>query len=185
MSPHEVKGIWFVTARAEITESFGPEALEALIESVPVTHRGALADPLPSAWYAEETLQVCLQGFRRELARGSQARFGELLERCTARGVGRFFSALMRVSTPAFLLGQVPTMWKRIRRGPGYVEVAHDDDGTLLRYRSFPFFADPIYEELTVSSVRSILTTCTGAAPEVFAERVGDDELDLRARYRA
>ncbi|MEZ4340240.1 MAG: hypothetical protein R3B82_26760 [Sandaracinaceae bacterium] len=49
----------------------------------------------------------------------------------------------------------MPEMWKGIRRGPGFVTVEHGEGATLLRYQSFPYFGDPIYEELYTACARS------------------------------
>src|SRR5579859_5010427 len=56
----EVKGIWFATARRYMLEARGRDALAAVIEDIPPEHRRALAAPLPSQWYPEETLQESL-----------------------------------------------------------------------------------------------------------------------------
>lgn len=183
MSEHEVKGVWFVTARNEVEASFGAEALEVLVASVPAKFRPAIAEPLPSGWYPEEALQACLRSLRLDLAGGQALRFGELLERCTERGMGTFFSALVRAATPRFIVGQIPTMWNRIRRGPGFAEVEHGDGESLVRYRAFPYFDDPVYEQLTVCSVRALVRLCTRVEPDVSVERVTADALDLRVRY--
>lgn len=178
-----MKGVWFVTARQEVAETFGPEALEVLVASVPAPHRAVVAEPLASAWYPEEALQACLRSLRLELVGGQPMRFQELLERSTERGMGRFFSALIRLSSPRFVLGQVPTMWRHIRRGPGFVEVAHGEGESWLRYRDFPYFDDPIYEELTVCTVRSVVRLCAKVDPDLTVARVTGDRLDLRVRY--
>lgn len=183
MSAHEVKGVWFVTARREVEETFGPEGLEVLVQSVPAEYRGPIAEPIPSEWYSEEALQAALRSLRLDLAGAHPVKFTELLENSTVRGMGTFFSALVRASTPRFILGQVPTMWRRIRRGPGFVEVEHGEGESLLRYQSFPYFDDPIYEQLTECSVRALVRLCAGVEPEVSIERVTADSLDLRVRY--
>ncbi len=183
MTAHEVKGVWFITARAEVESTFGKDALEVLVESVPSKHRKIIAEPLTSEWYPEEALQACLRSLRLDLMRGESTRFAQFLERCTGRGVGTFFSALLRMSTPRFVLGQVPTMWRHIRRGPGFVEVEHGEHQSVLRYQSFPYFDDPIYEELTVASVGAVLRVCTKSEPDLTVDRVTHDALDLRVRY--
>ena len=183
MDEHEVKGVWFVTARQEVEASFGADALEVLVASVPAAHRNAIAEPIASAWYPEEALKACLHSLRLDLVGGGAGRFGTLLERCTERGMGKFFSALVRAASPRFLIGQVPTMWDRIRRGPAFVEVEHGVGESLLRYRAFPYFDDPVYEQLTVCSVRALVRLCTKTEPELAVEHVTDDELHLRVGY--
>lgn len=183
MTEHEVRGAWFVAAREEVAERFGPDALEVLLNALPAAHRPAVRDATALDWYPEEALQSCLQSLRHQLAGGHRVRFGELLEGCTERGMGRFFAALVKLAPPRFVLSRIPEMWKSIRRGPGFVTVEHGERATVLRYQAFPYFADPVYEELTVHSVRAVVRLCAKVEPAVDVERVTDDALDLRVEY--
>ena len=96
------------------------------------------------------------------------------MEGCTEIGVSRFFRVLLRLSTPGFVLRQVPTMWRHIRRGRGEVRVREEDGAFVLEYSDFPWFADPLYEHLTVGSVRALVRIATGKAPTIRAEGLGD-----------
>lgn len=178
----EVKGAWFIAARAWLTERENPFALERIVHAMPQEHRDALRDPIPSSWYPEEALQTALRALRDVLDLDA-ARFVDVMDACTVIGTSRFFRALLRVATPSFVLRQVPVMWGRIRRGAGRVEV--DDTGTeaLLRYREFPYFADEHYRLLTVGSLRAVVRTCTGRDPDVTVVRWTPDALDVRVRY--
>ena len=181
MTDHEVRGVWFVSAREEVLDLFGEGAFEVLVASLPARHQHTLIDADPSKWYPEDALQACLQGLRLRAAGEPTIGFGALLERCTERGIGRFFSAVIRLTSPRFVLDRVPMMWNRIRRGSGSVSVEHEDaTTTMLSYRDFPYFADPIYEELTVCSLRALVRTCTGRDPDVTVVRSTDDALDVR-----
>lgn len=183
MSEHEVRGAWFIAAREEVAERFGPHGLEVLLAAVPAIHRKAVTDATGRDWYPEPALQACLHSLRLSLAGGHRVRFGELLEACTERGMGRFFTTLVKLAPPRFVLSRVPEMWKGIRRGPGFVTVEHGEGATLLRYQSFPYFGDPIYEELTTHSVRAIVRLCAKVEPTVTVDRVTGDALDLRVEY--
>lgn len=181
-----MRGVWFVSAREEVVALFGEGAFEVLVASLPARHQHTLLEADPSKWYPEGALQACLRGLRLRVAGEPTIGFGEVLERCTERGLGRFFSAVIRRTSPRFVLDRVPMMWKRIRRGPGYVTVEHDGpDATLLAYRDFPYFADPIYEELTVCSLRALVRTSIGRDPDVTVVRSSDDALDVRVVYAA
>lgn len=183
MSEHEVRGAWFVAAREEVAERFGPQALEVLLAAVPAVHQRTIREATARDWYPEAALQACLHSLRLSLAGGHRLRFGELIEACTERGVGRFFTALLKLAPPRFVLSRVPEMWKSIRRGPGFVTVEHGDGSSLLRYQAFPYFRDPVYEELTTNSVRAIVRLCAAVEPTLTVDRVTDEALDLRVEY--
>ncbi|HHH28940.1 MAG TPA: hypothetical protein ENK57_11435 [Polyangiaceae bacterium] len=183
MAEHEIKGAWFVAAREEVAACVGQEALEVLVAGLPGPHQKILREATSHRWYPEQSLQSCLRSLRLQLAGHPSVSFGELLERCTERGMGRFFSTVVGFSSPRFVLGHVPRMWGVLRRGPGFVTVQHGTQSTLLQYREFPFFSDPVYEELTVHSVRALVRRCTDADPTLTIERAGPDALDLRVGY--
>jgi len=185
VSEHEVRGAWFVAAREAVAEHFGSDGLEVLLAGLPAAHRAVVKDATAMDWQSEDALQSCLHSLRLQLAGGQRGRFGELLEQCTERGMGLVFSALVKLSPPRFVLSRVPDMWKAIRRGPGFVTVEHEEGSSVLRYQAFPYFADPIYQELTEHSVRALVRLCTSVDPSVTVERVTDDALDLRVDYRS
>lgn len=175
----EVKGAWFVSAQAYL----GAEgALPAVLAAVPPTHRGALADPVPSAWYPEASLKATLDAMRRVHA-PAPAAFVDAIDACTVIGTSRFFRALLALSTPGFVLRRVPTMWSKIRRGAGTVEVETDEGTATLRYRAFPYFADENYRLLTVGSLRAVVRTTTGRTPSVEIVQATDLDLDVRVRW--
>lgn len=178
-----MRGAWFVAAREEVSARFGPDGLEVLLGALPAAHRATVRDAKGREWYPEAALQACLRSLRLSLAGGHPVRFGELIEASTARGMGRFFGALVRLAPPRIVLGRVPDMWRSIRRGPGFVTVEHDEGGSWLRYQAFPYFADPLYEALTEHSVRAVVRLCAEVEPVVSVDRVTDDALDLRVEY--
>lgn len=175
--------MWFVAAREEVAARFGSHALEVLVSAMPAVHQSTLRDATPRDWYPEAALQSCLRSLRLSLAGGHRLRFGEVLEACTERGMGSFFTTLVKLAPPRFVLSRVPEMWKSIRRGPGFVTVEHTDSMTLLRYQAFPYFHDPVYEELTTHSVRAIVRLCASVEPTVTVDRVTRNALDLRVEY--
>jgi len=142
MARSEVKGPWFVAMRAWLDANASGEVSARVLERMPAEHRGALREPLPSEWYPEEALASALAAVDAEIARGDREAFLALMEACTEIGLSRFFRVLLRISTPGFVLRQVPTMWRQIRRGAGEVEVVEQDGIAELRYRAFPWFED-------------------------------------------
>ena len=178
-SSSEVKGSWFVTARTYLHAKGGDELLERVARFVPDDGRHSLFEPLASDWYPEALLQQALAGMRAELADGSSHRFLTVMQECTAIGINRFFRVLLRMSSTEFVLRQVPTMWRQIRRGAGEVSVETTPKATVLHYRAFPYFDDENYRLLTRGSLASLVMTSTGEAAEVHVDHYGSDWLDV------
>jgi hypothetical protein len=110
--------------------------------------------------------------------------FVEAMDGCTMIGISRFFRALLRVATPAFVLRQVPTMWRQIRRGDARVSVTIDGDRARIQYAQFPYFSDENYRLLTEGSLRAVVRTCTGHAPKVTLLRSTSDSLNVEVQWR-
>ncbi len=180
--PSEVKGAWFIAARAWLVDNGGAFALERILHAMPPEHRSAVRDPIPSSWYPERALQTALHAMRDVLDLDA-TRFVDVMDGCTVIGTSRFFRALLRVATASFVLRQVPVMWTRIRRGEGRVEVEDAPGASLLRYREFPYFDDECYRLLTIGSLRAVVRTCTARDPEVTIVRWTRDALDVRVRH--
>lgn len=176
----EVKGAWFVAARAWL-ESRG--SLEATARALKPDAREALLQPIPAAWYPEPVLQASLTALRDVVA-PERAQFVAAMDACTAIGISRFFRALLRVASPGFVLRQVPTMWRHIRRGDGHVAVEAGDGRGTIRYSQFPYFADDNYRLLTEGSLRAVVRTCTGREPRVALVRATNDALEVEILWR-
>jgi hypothetical protein len=180
----EIKGVWLVTARSYVLTRHGAGALQRIAEAVEPALREAVIEPLPSAWYPEELLQQALAGMRREIAEDSDDGLLAVMEGCTELGVSRFFRALLRLSSAEFVLAQVPTMWRQIRRGPGKVEVERTEHGRILHYSRFPYFDDPNYRLLTLGSLTAVLRLCTRVPPRIRLGAQGRDFLDVHVETR-
>lgn len=159
-----------------------PGALPRVLARMSPAHREALREPIASTWYPEEALQDALAALRAELELGPD-QFIEAMDACTVIGTTRFFRALLRMATPLFVLRQVPSMWRVVRRGAGGVEVEGTDEEARVRYRDFPYFDDENYRLLTIASLRAVVRTCTERAPTVTLERWSSSSLDARVRW--
>lgn len=167
MAANEVSGVWFTTARAYCLERFGAGALESVVQATPLEHREPLIRPANHRWYPEEAMQSSVAAMSRILAEGDQSRFMRIIEGCTEEGVHQVFRVFLRLSTPAFVARQVPTMWKQIRRGSGVVSVEAFPGSARIHYRDFPFFDDVHYRWLTEASLRALVRLCTRREPSV------------------
>lgn len=180
----EVKGVWFVTARAYLVEHHGESVADEVAQRMSPAHRAALATPLASEWYPELALAEALAAMREVVARGRAAEFARLLDACTTLGIGRFFRVMLGLTSTTFVLRQVPTMWGQIRRGAGQVSVEQSDDSTLVRYAEFPWFKEDDYIVLTLESLRALTRVAARREPHVSLVERRRDALTVEIRHR-
>lgn len=180
----EVKGSWFVTGRAYLLREGGDGLLQRVGKHLADDRRPCLFEPIASLWYPEEDLQCVLSGVRSEVALGSSGRFLTCMEGCTEIGINRFFRVLLRLTSTPFVLRQVPTMWRQIRRGAGTVEVEERDGVIVVRYSAFPYFADENYRIMTQGSLMALVAASTGERPDVHIEDFGADWLNVTVTRR-
>jgi len=181
----EVRGIWFAAAAAYCERAFGEPALKSVLSHMPAPHREVILFPDGNTWYPEAVMQTAIAAMDRVLAEGDAARFTKIIEGCTEEGVSRAFRVFLRVTTPAFVLRQVPFMWRQIRRGRGDVTVVGSDASALIQYRDFPYFGDRRYRWLTEASLRALVRIATRREPHVKIISYDDCSLDIEVRYFA
>ncbi|HEY1697378.1 MAG TPA: hypothetical protein VGG39_34690 [Polyangiaceae bacterium] len=182
-SVSEVKGLWFTVGRRYVLESHGEEALATCVARLGDRHGPVFADPLPSAWYPEETLQQTLGVLGVVIAGGESDRYVRIIEDCSLLAVHHFFRALLRLVPPATMLRKVPTMWGLIRRGAGRVVVDADETHALVRYSEFPYFDDLNYRLLTLGAIRSLMTLCGARNARVELGTHTADSLNVAVTY--
>ncbi|MBX3250601.1 MAG: hypothetical protein KF901_25715 [Myxococcales bacterium] len=162
----QIRGSWIVSTR-RLIEDVAPAAMGEVARRLPAGKEALLTEALPSDWYPEEVLSGLLDGLNEVVAKRDPARFESLLEQGVAYGISRFYSAMLKLSTPGFVLGRIPTLWNLTRRGPAYVVVERCPEGSLVRYRSFPYFDREPYRLLTRASIRVLLRQTGATRPEV------------------
>ena len=180
----EIKGVWFVAMRDHVSEVYGDQGLELLLDRAPAEFRDVYRTPIASAWYPEATLQEALSLLHEEVAGSSDLVFEKVVEWCVKHGVGRMFQLLLGASSPGFALRMVPTMWRQIRRGAGQVDVEQHAGHTLVRYSEFPWFRDRLYRLMTLSSLRVILRCASRGQPRIDVLEHGASTLALRVGHR-
>lgn len=164
---YQVKGTWFVTAHRFLEEQRGEDTLQAVIESMGPEAGPVLADPLASAWYPEDTALEMLRAFRERLCGGNPERYERLMVQMTELGISRFFRALLRLSTPGFVIGQVPTFRRQLRRGPSEVTVVRHERTFVVRYLRFPYFDTEEYRLGFKAQLEALVRTSTSQEPEL------------------
>jgi hypothetical protein len=184
MAQSEVKGLWFVVARRYILDRYGPELPGKMADLVAPELRSAILDPLRSAWYPEACLQESMRAFDELVTHGDRKRLVAHFEECTLNGVHRFFQALLRLTSPDFLLRKTPVLWNYVRRNQGSLTVEADEQRAFIRYVDFPYFDDIRYRLLALGTLRPLATLCGGTNPKAEEVGYGRDWLTVEVRYR-
>jgi hypothetical protein len=179
----EVKGLWFVVARRYLIDRYEPDLPLRMASLVAPELREVILEPLRSAWYPEAALQEFMAAFDRLVTHGDRKRLVAVFEECTLQGVHRFFQALLRLTSPDFLLKKTPVLWNFVRRGAGSVAVEADEARAIVRYRDFPYFEDRNYQLLALGTLRPLATLCGGTNPRADTLDVGKDWLDVEVRF--
>jgi hypothetical protein len=184
LAQSEVKGLWFAVARRYIIDRHDPELPARMAELVAPELRHAILDPMRSAWYPEACLQEFMRAFDELVTHGDRKRLLAVFEECTLNGVHRFFQALLRLTSPDFLLRKTPVLWNYVRRNQGSVSVDADEKRAIVRYVDFPYFDDVRYRLLALGTLRPLATLCGGTSPKAEEVGYGKDWLTVEVRYR-
>ena len=180
----EVKGLWFVVAQRFLIERHPPGLPQKMAALVDEPHREAILAPLRSAWYPEATLQQFMAAYDELVTHGDQRKLVLAFEECTLQGAHRFFQALLRLTSPDFLLKRTPVLWSYVRRNQGYVTVDADADHAVVHYHDFPYFDDARYRLLALGTLRSLATLCGGTNPRAEVLSYGRNWLDVDVKFR-
>jgi hypothetical protein len=179
----QVKGVWFVTARRHVLETQGASALHAIARAMKEEDRNVLLEPLASEWYPEDVLQDSLQAVFHVHAQRDARVFYQFIEDCTVLGVHSFFRVLLRISSPAYLLRQMPAISQVYRRNDWTCEVDAGDERATLTWRQCPYVAERLYRLYAAAMTSKSLELCTNKKPAVEIAGHGADWLTLRIEY--
>ena len=179
---HLIKGNAFVTVREWLTREHPARGYEALLEAMPAEHRMLVADPTPSVWHPEAGHRSMLHALDHVICNGDPVRFHRAITGATQLGVHKFARLILQMSSNAFVLRRLPTLWRVIRRGPATTVVDQDEERTRLTYTEFPFFADPLYRRYIVGVLTGVVLTSGGAAPRVDIVEHGVDSMVAEVR---
>src|ERR1700722_1049848 len=161
-----------------------PELPYRVAEHVAPELREAILDPMRSAWYPEACLQEFMRAFDQEVTHGDRKRLLATFEECTLNGVHRFFQALLKLTSPDFLLKKTPVLWNYVRRNQGSVSVEADENRAIVRYVDFPYFDDARYRLLALGTLRPLATLCGGTSPRAEEVGYGKDWLTVEVTFR-
>jgi hypothetical protein len=125
-----------------------------------------------------------MRAFDELVTHGDQRKMILAFEECTLQGVHRFFQAMLRMTSPDFLLRRTPVLWSFVRRNQGSLTVEADEQRAIVHYVNFPYFDDVNYRLLALGTLRPLATLCGGTDPRAEVLGHGRDWLDVEVRYR-
>jgi hypothetical protein len=175
----QAKGIWFVTARRQLLDTHGEEALRRVADRMGEAHAHALTDPLASAWYPEASFQRAMAAVAEEICGSDPDRFIDFIEACTVQGINRFLRIILSMTSPAYVLAKMPVLWARHRQYGGRLHVEIGDQHARLDYTEFPFFDDRNYRLFARGVLRKTLEVSSGVRPDVIVRDYATDRLLL------
>ena len=183
MSGSEIKGTWLVTFRAWC-ERDRPAGALAELERLMPRYAHVIREPQQGEWYPEEALHELFDALYVHLGRDTEA-FVEASRQVSHEAVGRFFRVLLGLTSASFLLRQVPTLWKRLRRNDGATVVVDVEPGeSLVQYRDFPWFAHDLYVHFTIGSLTALAELASPGAVSVEVAERRSDAASFRVRHR-
>jgi hypothetical protein len=184
MGQSEVKGLWFVVAKRYLIDRYEPDLPAKMAALVDAPLRSAFLDPLRSHWYPEACLTQFMAAFDELVTHGDQRKMIAAFEDCTLQGVHRFFQAMLRMTSPDFLLRRTPVLWGCVRRNQGRLTVESDETRAIVHYADFPYFDDVNYRLLALGTLRPLATLCGGTSPRASIVDYGKNWLDVEVTYR-
>jgi len=179
---HLVKGSVFVTVRSWLTDEHGEQGYDDLLGAMTAEHASEVRDPLPSTWHPEEVHQSMLHALNEVFCDRDPFRYRQAIAALTVLGIHKFARLVLQMSSNAFVLRRLPTLWNVIRRGPATTEVEQQGDLTRIRYGSFPFYGDDLYRRYTLGVLTGIVRTSAEVDPEVQVVSHGTDRMVVELR---
>ena len=177
---NQVKGFAFEVLRLHMIEQFGFPRLDEAMNALARHTREILDEPDINEWYSESEMRRILHVVHSELADRSDERYLELMRGVTTASINRFFRMILGLASGRFVLRNIPTFWKRLRRGPASVRTEQLDDGrVLIHYEDFRYCRDPIYRLLSIANCQAAAFAATKKLPVASVERHGGTSMTL------
>lgn len=175
-----VKGLTFGTIRTYLIENHGEAGWEAFLAKLPRRSRTLLNECEFTEWYPETELRRIIHALHEHLAEGDDERFMELCRGIALAGISRFFRMVLTLASAKFVLRNIPTFWKRLRRGPARVTVETVSDSLIkIHYSDYRYCRDPLYRLLSLANCQAGVYAATKQIPKSEVESWTGDSMTL------
>ncbi len=176
---HEVKGSAFVTVARWLQRNGDRADLTRYLAALGDGSRERVRDATAMQWFPEPLHAEVLHAVFDVIAGGELPRFEQIVAECTSLGIQSFAKLVLSMSSPAFVLRRCPTLWSVLRRGPSNVVVDQHGPRSVVHYRDFPYFDDPLYRHYIRALLGSLVRPSLGHEPTVELVAHGTDWLDV------
>jgi hypothetical protein len=164
---HQIKGLAFASLHTFVTEAYGQATWAKLMEELPPS-TAALFDDIDTAeWYPETEMRRIVHVVYQHLAEDDDDRFVEIVRGVAKVAIHRFFGMILTIATGRFVLRNIPTFWKRIRRGPATLRTETASDGrVLIHYSDYRYCRDRIYRLISLANCQAAAFAVTKKLPK-------------------
>lgn len=163
----QVKGLVFETIRLYVPERYGRDKWQRILYLLPQRTVNVLEQAEISEWYPESELRRFLHVAFELLTDDDEQKFAELVRSVAHVAIKRFFKMIPSLASGHFVLRNVPTFYKRIRRGTATVHVEKLPDGEVqVHYQDFRYCRDRLYRIMALASCQAAAEAATGKIPE-------------------
>lgn len=164
---HQVKGLALASIQTYVIETFGQPMWDALMDQLPPRTSGLFDDVDTSDWYPETEVRRVVHVLYQHLAEDDDERFMEIMRGIALVGINRFFGMILTISTARFVLRNIPSFWKRVRRGPAVLSTETTDDGrVLVHYSDYRYCRDRVYRLISLANCQAAAFAATKKLPQ-------------------
>ena len=175
----QVKSLTFATMRDFLPERLGPDRWQRLRDELDPDVLALLDEVEPGTWVAEDHMhQLMAAMYRRALDADDEA-FLAVVRGLAAAGISRFMRVFLGLTSARFVLKKVPVVWRQLRRNAGEVESVVEGQRVRVRYRGFPYFAEPAYRLLSLGNCQALAFAASSRIPQGTIGAWGGDHLEL------
>ena len=166
----EVKGLTFGTIRSYLIETHGQAKWDALMDKLPLRTHRLYADIQSTEWYPETEMRRLVHAIAEHYVPDDEEAFLALFRGVAAAGISRFFRMILTLASGQFVLRNIPTFWRRLRRGPASLTAKQSGSAVRIHYDDFRYCRDPLYRLLSIANCQAAALASCGKIPKASVE---------------
>jgi hypothetical protein len=179
----EVKGLVFDTVRLHILERYGKKKWDELMYLLPRQTIEVFENPHITEWYAESEMRRFAHLAFELICNEKEDQFVELVRDVALACIHRFLRMIPDLASGHFVLRNVPTFFKRVRRGTATVRVETVAGGrVLIHYENYRYCRDRLYRLMAMTSCQAAVYAATNKWPEADLRRWDRSSMTLSFR---
>jgi hypothetical protein len=163
----EVKGLVFDTIRNYVIDTYGKPAWDEMMYLLPRQTIEVFESPQLTEWYAESEMRRFVHLAFEMICGNDEDKFVELTRKVADVAIHRFLRMIPELASASFVLRNVPTFFRRIRRGTASVRVETDRHGrVLVHWEDYRYCRDRLYRMMAMASCQAAANAATGKIPD-------------------